>query len=102
MSGGFGEVRPPGANVPGWLLPASIVATLFCCLPAGIVSIIYSVQARSKSQAGDYAGASHAARNARIWLIVSVVLGIVAIIIAFAFGILGVITGAGQDQYGLD
>lgn len=102
MSEGFGQVRPPGANIPGWLLPASIVATLFCCLPTGIVSIVYSVQARSKSQAGDFAGASQAARNARIWLIVSVVLGIVAIILAFVLGIVGAVIGAGQYQYGID
>lgn len=103
MSEGFGEVRPPGANVPGWLLPASIVVTLFCCLPTGIAAIVYSVQARSKSQVGDYAGASHAARNARIWVIASVVLGVLAIIAYVVFVvILGVVGGSVQDQYGLD
>ena len=102
MSQGSGEVRPPGANVPGYLLPASIAATLLCYLPAGIVAIVYSAQARSKSQVGDYAGASHAARNARIWLIVAVVLGIVAIILAFTLGILGAIAGSGVDQYSVD
>ena len=72
------QVRAPGASVPGYLLPASIAATLLCCLPTGIVAIIYSTQARSKSQAGDTAGASQATRNANIWLIVSVVAGLLA------------------------
>ncbi len=100
MSGGFGQVRPPGANVPGYLLPLSIAATILCCLPGGIVAIVYSVQARSKSQAGDYAGASRAARTANIWLIVSVVVGIVVIIIGFAFGIFNLILlGGATDQY---
>lgn len=99
MSEGFGQVRPPGANVPGYLLPLSIAATLLCCLPAGIVAIVYSVQARSKSQAGDYAGASRSARNANIWLIVAVVVGIVVIILSVALGIFGAIAGSGIDQY---
>lgn len=100
MSEGFGQVRPPGANVPGWLLPASIVATLFCCLPTGIASIVYSVQARTKSQAGDYAGASQAARNARIWLLVSVVVGVVAIIAYVVLVVLLGVVGEVQNQYG--
>jgi hypothetical protein len=73
----FGEVRPPGANVPGYLLPASIAATLFCCLPTGIAAIVYSAQANSKSQAGDTAGASQAVKNANIWLVVSLVGGLI-------------------------
>jgi hypothetical protein len=72
-----GGVAPPGANIPGYLLPASIAATLLCCLPTGIAAIVYSSQARSKSQAGDTAGASEAARKAQMWLIISVVLGLV-------------------------
>jgi hypothetical protein len=76
-AGDGGGVAPPGANIPGYLLPASIVATLFCCLPTGIAAIVYSSQARSKSQAGDTAGASEAARKAQMWLVISVVLGVV-------------------------
>jgi hypothetical protein len=72
-----GGVRPPGAEVPGYLLPASIAATLLCCLPTGIAAIVYSAQANSKSQAGDTAGASQAVKNANIWLMVSVVGGLV-------------------------
>ncbi|MDQ3389279.1 MAG: CD225/dispanin family protein, partial [Gemmatimonadota bacterium] len=33
----------PDRNVPNYLIP-SILATLCCCLPAGIVSIIYAAQ----------------------------------------------------------
>ena len=40
MSEGLGEVRPPGANVPGYLLPASIAATLLYCPPDGILGTI--------------------------------------------------------------
>jgi hypothetical protein len=93
------EVQPPGANVPGYLLPLSILATLFCCLPVGIISIIFSVQARSKSQAGDYAGASQAVRRANISLIIAVVSGVVVIAVIFAFGLLGAVTGGGNQDF---
>ena len=84
------EVQPPGANVPGYLLPVSILATLLC-LPVGILGIIFSVQARSKSREGNYAGASQAVRRANIALIVSVVLGLLSIALIFAIGLLGVL-----------
>jgi heme/copper-type cytochrome/quinol oxidase subunit 2 len=92
------EVQPPGANVPGYLLPLSILATLFCCLPAGIVAIIFSVQARSRSQAGDYPGASQAVRKANIWLIISVVLGIIVIALISSLGILGSLTDSSENK----
>ncbi|MDX6382196.1 MAG: hypothetical protein QOI57_3220 [Rubrobacteraceae bacterium] len=92
------EVRPPGANVPGYLLPLSILATLFCCLPVGIIAIIFSVQARSKSQAGNYAGASQAVRYANISLIIAVVSGILVIVLIFAFGLLGALTGSNNQD----
>lgn len=80
------EVRPPGADVPGYLLPASIAATLLCCLPTGIAAIVYSVQARSKSQVGDTAGSTQAVKNANIWLVVSLVGGVLAFFFFFVLG----------------
>jgi hypothetical protein len=79
------EPPPPRANVPGWLLPVSIVSVLLC-LPTGIAAIIYSAQANSKSQAGDTAGASRAAKNAQIWIVVSVVAGILGFLVLLAGG----------------
>lgn len=93
--GGSG-VSPPGANVPGYLLPLSILATVFCCLPTGIAAIVYSAQARSKSQVGDTAGASQAAKTAQMWLIISVVIGIV---IAFVYVIFVILGAAGSSGY---
>lgn len=97
------EVRPSEGNVPGYLLPLSILATLFCCLPTGIAAIVFSAQARSRSQAGDHAGASRAVRRARIWLILSVVLGILLIIVIavlFSLGLLGAALGTSIEGGG--
>lgn len=44
------------AQIPNHLVWA-ILATLFCCLPGGIVSIVYAAQVNGKIAAGDLAGA---------------------------------------------
>jgi len=43
----------------------AILVTLCCCLPVGIVSIIYATQVNTKRDAGDVAGALEASENAR-------------------------------------
>jgi hypothetical protein len=82
------QLRPPGANVPGYLLPASIAATLLCCLPTGIAAIVYSAQANSKSQQGDTAGATQAVKNAQLWLWISAGAGLIVYFLAFTSGFL--------------
>ncbi len=94
------EVRPPGANVPGYLLPLSILATIVF-LPVGILSIVFSLQARSKSQAGNYAGASQAVRRANVSIIMSVALGVLSIVLLSALGLLGSPAGDGEGDIGL-
>lgn len=55
----------------------AILTTLLCCLPAGVVSIVYATKVDSHYNAGDYAAAEKAAKNARTWAIVSAVAGFV-------------------------
>ncbi len=86
MPGGYGVGPPPGPkpnNYLGW----AIAATLLCCLPSGVVSIVYAAQVDGKWSRGDWAGAMQSAKNARTWAIVSAVLGIVATII-YVFAVL--------------
>lgn len=61
---------------PTYMLWA-VIATICCCMPAGIVAIIYSSSVSSKYFARDYEGAKRASENAEIWIIASIVLGIV-------------------------
>ena len=63
-------MREPTPYVPNHLIWA-IAATIFCCLPAGIVAIVYAAQVNGMLDAGDYIGARRASRNAKIWAIVS-------------------------------
>lgn len=71
----------------------AILATLFCCLPLGIVSIVYASQVNTKLAAGDVAGARDSADKAKKWAIYSaitaVVLMVLYVIFLFALGGLG-------------
>lgn len=68
------EERPP--MPPSYML-AAVMATLCCCMPAGVAAIVFSAMVSSRYYAGDYKGAERASRLAQIWIIVSIVVGIV-------------------------
>ena len=61
-------------QVPNNLVWA-ILTTLFCCLPAGIVSIVYAARVNGKLAAGDIAGARDSAAKAKKWAIWSAIAG---------------------------
>ena len=61
----------PGEQLPNYLVH-SILATVLCCLPAGIVGIVYASQVNGKLAAGDYAGAKKSSDQAKLWCIISV------------------------------
>lgn len=58
-------------------LVGPILVTLFCCIPCGIVSIVYATQANSMGATGNIAGAMGAASNSKTWGIVGAVVGVV-------------------------
>ena len=53
-------------SVPNYLVQA-ILTTVFCCLPFGIVSIVYAARVNGKVAAGDRAGALESSGKARMW-----------------------------------
>jgi hypothetical protein len=67
---------PSPPNVPNFFM-LSILSTLLCCPPTGIVALIYSAQVGTKMAAGDYPGAMAAAEKAQIWCWVSIGIGVV-------------------------
>ena len=78
------------ANIPNYLVPA-ILSTVFCCLPLGVVSIIFATQVNSKIAAGDIAGATESSGKAKMFMFLAVGLGLLSIVIGvvlwlFVFG----------------
>ncbi len=77
---------PPGQyqeQIPTYLV-FSILVTIFCCLPTGIVAIVYAAQVSSKQASGDIAGAMAASSTAKTWCWVSFGLGLLGMVIYFA------------------
>lgn len=64
---------------PSTYLIWNILATILCCLPSGIVGIIMSSKVSRRYDTGDIIGARSASEAAAWWLIVSIVLGLVAV-----------------------
>jgi len=90
-----GVVQPPAAPVENYLVFA-ILTTVLCCLPAGIVAIIYAAQVNGKVQMGDLAGANVASENAKMWCWISFGVGLAAIVVwLLVFGV-GIIRTMGN------
>jgi hypothetical protein len=88
-----GVVIPPGTTVPNYLVFA-ILATVLCCLPAGIPAIVYAAQVNGKLQAGDIAGAQAASNNAKMWCWISFGLGLAVTagsLLMFMAGVIGTV-----------
>ncbi len=71
-------VNAPVRLVPNYLAPA-ILVTICCCLPAGIVAIVYAAQVNSAVRAGNYDEAVRLSGNARTWCWVSFGLGLASV-----------------------
>jgi hypothetical protein len=88
-------VLPPGATVQNYLVFA-ILATVFCCLPAGIPAIVYAAQVNAKLQGGDLAGAQVASNNAKMWCLISLGLGLGIMALYAILIMVGVLSGIHQ------
>ena len=103
-SGGGGYAAPPpiggpaAGGPPDNKLVWSILVTLFCFLPFGIVAIIKSAEVNSKWSNGDVAGANQAAADAGKWIKWSVIVGILGAVIGVVFWFLFAVLAAGTSS----
>jgi hypothetical protein len=75
MANQFSGERPP----KNWLIE-SILVTVLCCLPFGIVGIINATKVESRFYAGDIEGAEQSAAEAKKWTIVGLAVGGVVVV----------------------
>jgi t-SNARE complex subunit (syntaxin) len=71
----------------------AILATIFCCVPFGIVAIVYAAQVDGKVAVGDYAGAVATSHKARNWCWISFAVGIVVWVVYSSLVFFGAVTG---------
>lgn len=62
---------------PPSYLALSIISLICCCLPFGIISLIYSAQVRTVFNQGEYEKAEKYSKNALYWGIGSIVAGVI-------------------------
>ena len=84
------DIITPPQQPKNWLAE-SILVTLLCCLPFGIVGIVNAASVSSKFASGDYEGSLRASQEAAKWTKIGfwVGIGVVALYILF-FVVLGV------------
>lgn len=75
-------------RAPKNYLVESILVTLFCCLPLGIVGIINATKVEGLFAAGDYESAQRAADDAKKWCKLGAIIGAVVIILYLIFWII--------------
>lgn len=95
---------PPASSKPAvnstistYLIP-SILVTLFCCLPFGVAAIVFAAKVDGKVASGDIAGAQECSNKAKTFCLISFALGLLFVIIQFAFMFLSV-AGASSTTY---
>ena len=91
----YGPQQPYGARppMPDTYLVWAILATLLCCLPFGIVSIVKASQVSSLYNQGRYQEAVAASEAAKKWAIWSAIVGVVLSIIGFFLGLYSSLAG---------
>ncbi|SRR5258708_7702720 len=73
---------------------ATVVSVMGCCLPHGLVSLYFSTQVNKKAAAGDIEGATNAAKQAKMWAWISIIVGALSIVLSFFFGVFAGIMSA--------
>lgn len=79
----FQGQRPPKPNNH---LAWAILSTIFCCLPLGIVSIVYSSKVDGLYNAGDIKGAYDAASKASSYAMWGTIIGLICILCGVCVG----------------
>ena len=77
--------QPLRSVPPKTWLAESILVTLFCCLPFGIVGIIHAAKVESSFSAGDHGAADRASLEAKKWTMIGFWVGIVCIALYLIF-----------------
>lgn len=89
----YSQSPPPNYLIWG------ILTTIFCCLPFGVVSIVYAAQVNSRWSSGDREGAINASKNAKIWAWVAIGFGTVGYILGIIFGVAGSLAEWGMETF---
>ncbi|MGD9126817.1 MAG: CD225/dispanin family protein [Planctomycetia bacterium] len=78
-----GAPQPPQQQMPmrpiNPHLVDAILVTLCCCLPFGIVGIVFAAQCKSQMEVGNYGMAMEYSKKANMWNMIGLVCGLVGV-----------------------
>ncbi|HLV13691.1 MAG TPA: CD225/dispanin family protein [Xanthomarina sp.] len=84
---------------PNSYLALAIISTILCCLPFGIVSIVYATKVNSLYEDGNFDQALSASKNAKTWGLVSIAVGLLGwliYILIFGLALFGALLSEGS------
>ena len=91
----MGHQVPSGPPIPNYLWQ-SIVATLLCCMPFGVVAIVFAAKVDGLVARGDIAGANAASKSAKTWLTAAIITGLVVVVAYVGLMVIGIAAGGVQ------
>ena len=80
--------QPPMGGPPSNNLVWAILTTILCCLPLGVVSIVFAAQVNGKWAAGDVVGAQDSANKAKQFAMWSAIAAAVGMVVYLIFAVL--------------
>ncbi len=87
---------PPQVDIPirpkNWLVE-SILVTILCCLPFGIVGIVNAAKVNSLYDQGKYDESIRSSANAKRWTMIGLIIGVVYLIFVIVMVSMGWFTG---------
>lgn len=89
---GFGQAEPAGPTAAPSYLAYSVLVTLVCCLPFGIVAMVYGVLVLVRNKSGDFERAKDASDLAEKWMYAACGAGFLIFVGFWIFRIVGRMT----------
>lgn len=96
MSQPQNNYQQPLPPCPPTYLALSIIVTVLCCLPFGIVAIVKSSSVSKEYAVGNYAAAQEASKQAKTWSIVGICCGVAWVIVYIILIACGVLAGLAE------
>ena len=93
----FNQASAPIAPPKTWLVE-SILVTLFCCMPFGIVGIIHASKVESQFNVGNYEAAQKASQEAGKWTKLGFWIGMGVLVLYFIYIFIIVGTAASMNM----
>ena len=96
-AGSYGVPPPAGATIPNYLIQ-SILVTICCCQPLGIIAIVFAAMVNSRLASGDTAGALDASSKAKLFCWIGLGLAVLGWLVVWLLGGMAFLEGVREGM----